>query len=227
MLLKTKGIVLRFVKFKETSIIATIYTLEKGIISVIANSVRSKNSKGKIALFQPLSLVELVVYYNESKNISRVSEISSYHPLHNLRQDPIKASISFFIIEILNKSLKEIESNPPFYNFIQNSILHLDEQENKTQHFHLIFLIKLSLFLGFKPYSINDFINQIPPSSFYQEKENSAIMKTLLNANYESHIVLTSTLRNRILEDLISYYKTHIELGKVNSIEVLHELLHN
>ena len=105
MLLKTKGIVLRFVKYKESSVIATIYTLEKGVVSVIANSVRSKNSKDKIALFQPLSLIELLIYHNTSKNISRVSEISSYHPLHNLRQDPIKASISFFITELLNKCL--------------------------------------------------------------------------------------------------------------------------
>ncbi len=227
MLLKTKGIVLRFVKYKESSVIATIYTAEKGVISVIANSVRSKNSKGKIALFQPLSLVELVIYYNAAKNISRVSEINSYYPLHNLRQDPIKASISFFITELLNKCLKEEEGHAAFYNFIQNSIIHLNEQQKETENFHLIFLIKLSLFLGFKPHSTADFLQQSSNASFYINLENLSKLDCLLKANYESHIVLNSNLRNIILEDILEYYKNHIELGKVNSIEILHELLHS
>ena len=227
MLLKTKGIVLRFVKYKESSVIATIYTLEKGVVSVIANSVRSKNSKGKIALFQPLSLIELLIYHNASKNISRVSEISSYNPLHNLRQDPIKASISFFITELLNKCLKEEEGNPPFYDFIQNSLIHLNEQVKETENFHLIFLIKFSLFLGFKPHSTSDFIQQISNSSFYTSKENLSKLNSLLTASYETQLYMTSNFRNTILLDLVEYYQNHIELGKINSIEILHELLHS
>lgn len=227
MLLKTKGIVLRFVKYKESSVIATIYTLEKGVISVIANSVRSKNSKGKIALFQPLSLIDLVVYHNESKNISRVSEISSYHPLHNLRQDPIKASISFFITELLNKCLKEEEGNYPFYDFIQNSIIHLNEQVEEVPNFHLIFLIKLSLFLGFKPYSATDFVEHISNGSYYNGKEISSVLDRLLNASYDSTIKITGEARNILLKDLIEYYQNHIEISKFNSIEILQELLHS
>ena len=227
MLLKTKGIVLRFVKYKESSVIATIYTLDKGVISVIANSVRSKNSKGKIALFQPLSLVDLVVYHSESKNISRISEINSYHPLHSLRQDPIKAFISFFITELLNKCLKEEEGNHPFYDFIQNSIIHLDQQVEEVANFHLIFLIKLSLFLGFKPYSSTDFLQHISNASYYNDKQIILVLESLLAASYDSTLNLTRESRSAILKDLIEYYQNHIEIGKINSIEVLQELLHN
>ncbi len=225
MLVKTKGIVLRFVKYKETSVIATVYTLEKGLISVIANSVRSKNSKGKIALYQPLSLVELVIYYNAAKNISRVSEINSYHPLHNLRQDPIKASISIFITEVLNKCLKEEEENPPFYDFIQNSIIHLNEQEKEVENFHLVFLIKLSLFLGFKPHSTSDFIHQITNASFYAKQESHSQLTNLLAANYESKLHLSGNVRNNLLASLLEYYQSHIEIGRFNSVEILHEFL--
>jgi len=227
MLVKTKGIVLRFVKYKESSVIATIYTAEKGVISVIANNVRSKKSKGKIALFQPLSLVELVIYYNATKNISRVSEINSYYPLHNLWQNPIKASISFFINEMLNKCLKEEEANPPFFNFIQNSVIHLNEQEKETQNFHLIFLVKLSLFLGFKPSSATDFIEQISNPSFYISAGNLLLLESLLSANYETCLTLQGSTRTKILTDLLEYYQCHTDIGKVNSINVLHELLHN
>lgn len=227
MLLKTQGIILRFVRYKESSVIATIYTLEKGIISVIANNVRSKTAKGKIALFQPLSLVNLVIYFNDAKNISRISEITSYHPLHNLRQDPIKASISIFITELLNKCLKEEDGSPPFYNFIQNSIIHLDEQEKEIENFHLFFLVRLSLFLGFKPHSTDDFVRQISNASFYVDPENLKQLDALLKGGYETALLLTSSLRNTLLEDMVEYYQYHIHIGKFKSIEILRELLHN
>lgn len=223
MLLKTKGIALRFVKYKESSIIATIYTSEKGIISVIANSVRSKN--GKIALYQPLSLVDLVVYFNATKNISRISEISSYHPLHELRKDPIKASISIFITEILNKCLKEEEGHSAFFEFIQNSIVHLNEQIEEVENFHLIFLIKLSLFLGFKPHSTHDFVHQLSNVTFYSKDTNREILEILLTASYESKLNISGKLRNVLLNDLLEYYKNHLEIGEIKSIEVLHEIL--
>jgi DNA repair protein RecO (recombination protein O) len=63
MLHKTRGIVFRFTKYGESSIIVTIFTELFGIQTYIVNGIRSKNSKGKIALFQPLTLLDLVVYY--------------------------------------------------------------------------------------------------------------------------------------------------------------------
>jgi DNA repair protein RecO (recombination protein O) len=226
MLLKTKGVVLRFVKYKETSVIATVYTQEKGVISLIANSVRSKKSKGKIALFQPLSLVDIVIYHNPSKNLNRVSEINSYHPLHNLRQDQTKASISIFLTEILNKCLKEEEGNSAFYDFIQNSIIHLNEQNKEVNNFHLIFLIKFSLFLGIKPHSAEDFIHQLSNSTDYIDHESYQNLNFLLNANYDTSLPINNSFRKILLKDIIEYYRVHIDMGKINSIEILHELLH-
>lgn len=223
MLLKTKGIVLRFVKYKETSVIATIYTLEKGLISVIANGVRSK--KGKIALFQPLSLVEQIIYYNEQKKISRISEIHSYMPLHALRQDPIKASIAIFITEVLNKCLKEEESHEALYNFLQNSIIHLNEQSQLLGQFHLLFLVKLSLFLGIKPSASNDFLHHLTDTQAYQQKEAKHTLEQLLEAGYDTALRISPTLRNQLLNDLLHYYRVHLDIGSFNSVEVLHELL--
>ena len=49
MIFKTRGIVFRFTKFQETSIIVTIFTELFGLQSYIVNGVRSKSSKNKIA----------------------------------------------------------------------------------------------------------------------------------------------------------------------------------
>jgi len=44
MIFKTRGIVFRFTKFKETSIIVTIFTEVFGLQSYIVNGVRSKSA---------------------------------------------------------------------------------------------------------------------------------------------------------------------------------------
>ena len=80
MVQKTRGIVFRFTKYGETSIIVTIFTEAFGLQSYIVNGVRSKSSKNKIALYQPLTLLELVVYHRDGANIERIKEISCKYP---------------------------------------------------------------------------------------------------------------------------------------------------
>lgn len=227
MLLTTKGIVLRFVKYRESSIIATIYTEKEGIVSVIANSVRSKNSKGKIALFQPMSLVELVIYFNASKNINRISEIRSYHPLHKLRQGPIKSAIAIFLTEMLNKCLKEEVGNTSLYNFLQDSIIQLNDQEDSINDFHMVFLHNLSRYLGFKPASVDEYVEHITNKSFYNEEDHKHALLSLMSGDYGTQTKLNSSTRQIFLADLLEYYQNHTEIGKIKSVEILHELLHS
>ena len=49
---KTKGIVLNFIKFKESSIICKIFTESFGLQSYIINGVRSSNKSKNMSLFQ-------------------------------------------------------------------------------------------------------------------------------------------------------------------------------
>ena len=74
MLYKTRGIALSYIRYKESSIIARIFTETFGMQSYIVNGIRSKNAKTKIALFQPLTILDLVVYNNKKKDINRISE---------------------------------------------------------------------------------------------------------------------------------------------------------
>ena len=57
MLTKTRGIVLVFIRYKESSIIARIYTKDLGLRSYIVNGVRSIKTS-KIAFFQPLTVLD-------------------------------------------------------------------------------------------------------------------------------------------------------------------------
>ena len=92
----TKGIVIRVVKYGETSVIASIYTELFGIQSYLVNGVRtsSKQGGGKAGLFQPGAILELVVYHNELKNIQRIKEFKWGYLYQTLFFDVIKNAVA-------------------------------------------------------------------------------------------------------------------------------------
>jgi DNA repair protein RecO (recombination protein O) len=80
MLTKTQGIVISYLRYRETSILVNVYTAELGICSYIENGVRSAKAKHKMALFQPLTQLDLEVYHKPGKGLHRISEAKCSFP---------------------------------------------------------------------------------------------------------------------------------------------------
>src|ERR1700754_2635677 len=110
---KTKGIVVRVVKYGETSVIVTVFTELFGIQSYMVNGVRtsSKKGPGKANLFQPAAILDLVVYHNELKNLQRIKEFKWGHLYQHLFFNVVKNSVALFMVELLQKTLKQPEPN--------------------------------------------------------------------------------------------------------------------
>ncbi len=223
MIIKTRGIVFRFTRYRESSIIANIYTEEAGLGSYIVNGVRSAKGKAKMGYFEPLTLLELTAYHNPDRDINRLNELRLAQPLHHIRSDVHKSSIIMFLTEILNKCILERDKNEPLFNFLYNSIQALDLIEHSA-NFHLQFLVQLSSYLGFGIQDSRDFINQSSNQVFYRTAENKQALKLLIEQSYNSDIRLTKDQRSAILNDLIFYYQQHIGLNKLKSLEVLNTI---
>ena len=74
MVIKTRGIVLRTVKYSETSVIVDIFTEHFGLRSYIISGVRTSKSKVAAGLLQVMSLVEIVAY-EKAEKLNRLTEI--------------------------------------------------------------------------------------------------------------------------------------------------------
>lgn len=222
MIAKTRGIVLRFTRFRESSIIVTILTDAFGIQSYIVNGVRtSKTSAGKMALFQPLTLLEMVVYHRANANINRIREVKCLYPFHSVATDVRKSAIAMFVCEILNKTVKEESAPGPLFDFIFNSLRLFEGQEKNYENFHLLFLIKLSRYLGFGAYTAA----QIGGARLF-DPETEAMVERLIGAGYDDVKGITVSRRREILEALLGFFSEHIEsLGEVRSVQILREVL--
>lgn len=225
MLHKTKAIVIHYMRYREASIIVRMYTEEFGLQSYIENSVRSPKARNKIALFQPLTLLDLVVYHRNDGGLTRLSEIRCHTPFTSLPYDFYKASIAMFITEVLGKTLKEETGNPALFNFLFDSILWLDEVKTDFENFHLQFLLKLARYQGFAPETAEEIFEQLTSMVNYQP-EDAQLLNRLIQADYGTSIKVSHYLRRTALETILSFYRLHVEnFGEIKSLHVLKEVM--
>ncbi|MBX2968628.1 MAG: DNA repair protein RecO [Cyclobacteriaceae bacterium] len=220
MLHKTPGIVFRFTKYGDTSIIVNIFTESFGLQSYIVNGVRSASAKGKIALYQPLTLLDMVVYYKENAQVKRMKEVKCLHQYHSLHADVKKSTIAMFLAELLNKAVKDESHAQELYAFISESLISLDDASHNFENFHLIFLVKLSRFLGFGAHHIHEVTSRRMVDSALEP-----LLEVLLNAEYTTHLSMSVAQRRDLLDVLLNFYKDHLDtLGEFKSVPVLKEI---
>jgi DNA repair protein RecO (recombination protein O) len=229
MLVKTQGLVLNYVKFRESSIIVRIYTADLGIQSFIVNGIRTAKSKSKMALFQPLTLLDLVVYHKKNRQqINRIAEVKCLYPFHHIPFDFKKTSIALFLTEVLSKTLKEEEANVALFEFLNTSLQFFDQQTEHYEHFHLQFLLKLSQYLGFAPSSGAEIFLQIA-----EHKKIATMDIDSLSTHFDNFIqqpfdfagIVDAHSRSQLIDYLWEFYKLHIpNLDSLQSLEVLREM---
>jgi DNA repair protein RecO (recombination protein O) len=221
MLHKTRGIVFRFTKYGDTSIIVNIFTELFGLQSYIVNSIRTKSAKTRIALYQPLTLLDLVVYHKENGSIARIKEVRCAHPFASLHTEVKKSTLALFLNEILNKSVREQSHAGEICSFLFDSFEVLDRLDHNYENFHLIFLIKLSRFLGFGPHTTDEIL-----SGRMIDSGDEVILKNLLVVDFSEQLIMNNAQRRLLLNIILHFYALHIEnFGEVRSVQVLREVL--
>lgn len=238
MLIKTSGIVIHSLKYSDNSNIVTIYTTQFGRTTYMVHAVNKKKSKFRAAFLQPLSIVEMNVYHQPNKNIQTIKDVNIVYPFTGIPYNPVKNLLALFIAEVLYRALKTSEPDDELFNFIQNSIQALDCCEDGLANFHLVFMMKLCLYLGFSPnregnnlkyFDLENgvFVAEKPLHKHYLDEELTFYFLKILHTDYieMKNIILNRNIRLKLIESLIDYYKLHIpDFKGLKSLAVLHEL---
>lgn len=240
MLQKTAGIVLHTLKYNDTSLIADIYTEVSGRASFLVPLPRSRKSAVKAVLFQPLALVDLEADFRPNATLYKIKDAKSLYPFSTIPYDPYKSAIVLFLAEFLYRAVREETENRPLFAYLQHSIIWLDECRERYANFHLVFLMRLSRFLGLYPnledYAPGDYFDLLngcftplrpQMHSSYILPQEAAQLTMLMRMNYETmHLFgMSRTERTRCLAIMNEYYRLHLpDFPVLKSIEVLKEL---
>ncbi|MCP4443656.1 MAG: DNA repair protein RecO [Aureispira sp.] len=241
MLKTVQGIVVRSVKYSETSVICDVYTKELGMRTYIASGVRKQKSRISPNLVRPMALIEAVVYHQDNKDINRLKEVK---PLYIYQQVPFevkRGAIGLFITEVVQKTIKESDSNEVLFDFLLSTYQFLDVLEDKNlSNFHLVFMVKLSAYLGFLPavpkesfkyfldYREGTFLLELPAHIYHfnEYQTNFLIQISQLDFSNLQDISLSNSDRRAFLENLLRFYEYHIEnFANLHSHIILHEVL--
>lgn len=234
---RTRAIVLNKINYAESSIIVRTLTEQNGLQSYLIAGVRKKKSKNKAALFQPLSLLEVVAHHKENGNLVRPKEIKIESPYSNIPFDLIKNTIALFLAEILSKSLMYSEQDERLFQFLRNAMLILDNIEEGVANFHLVFLLKLTRYLGFYPTGEGlkyfdlmngEFSDDRPIFGDFVEGTQVELLAQIQGTNFDnlSTILLNRNKRQVLLNLLIKYYILHIEtINTISSHNVLETVI--
>lgn len=240
MLIKTRGIVLKTMKYSESSIIADIYTEEKGLRRYIISGVRSQRSRISAGLLQVMSLLELVAYEREDKDLNRLKEIRPAWVYQSVPFDVYKGAVGLFMAEIARKTIREAEQNEPLFAFLFQTFRFLDETPHPVANLHLHFLLELSAYIGFTPGGDFDtetpffdlleglFTSMAPAHPHFLDEKMSGLLYAFLRTDAASchEINLTREQRRLLLLNLLDYYRLHIEhFPDINAHLILQEVL--
>jgi DNA repair protein RecO (recombination protein O) len=242
MIHRTKGIVLRTVKYGETSIVVNIFTELFGIQSYLVNGVRSPGKTSKAYFFQPTSILEMEVYHNELKNLQRIKEFKWSYLYNNILSDVTKNAVALYMIELLQKSLKQPENNNDLFQFSEDALMQLDVANNAvTANFPLYFCLHLSHFLGLRledDYAKNNsildlregrFIKTLPHHPHFLDEDLSFFISQLLKVQHPDELIeikLNKFIRKKLLFALQNFYELQIQdFGVMKTLPILHEIL--
>lgn len=237
MLTTTNAIVLSKLRYRDNDLIVKCYTQELGVVNFLIRGVlKSKKGNIKIAYFQLLSQLQLVIDYKKTRNLQTIKDVKIHNLYTSLHSNIIKSAVVMFLSEVLSSILQEEEQNEILYSYIETTLLWFDTHD-KSSNFHLLFLLNLTKYLGFYPENINSespYFN-LKDGKFENKSygktsvtgENLSLLKTLLGTTFDAINVIKINAKQRqsFLSMILLYFELHLGAFKTpKSLQVFNQV---
>lgn len=220
---KLECIALRTVRHSDRSSILTAYSREIGRVSLLVPAGNGRSAARMRALLMPLGRFDCVADIRPGKEMFNFRDVRplSLPPAG----DPLRSTLALFITDFLSALIRDNSPDPNLYCFLSESVAKLSSSLpiNALQNFHIIFLTRLSRFLGIEPdwpsytdgaiFDMRDGIFREAPPAHRQflPSGEAAVAVTLSRLNYSTGGLLRLSRfdRNTILDRLLMYFQIH------------------
>ncbi|MBQ8047383.1 MAG: DNA repair protein RecO C-terminal domain-containing protein [Prevotella sp.] len=239
MFVKSRAVVLNALKYGDNQLIVDMLTEQTGRLSFLLNMPKTARGKLKRQLFQPLTLLMIEFDHRQQARLQRLRDVRLEMPYVSVPFDAGKLSLALFLSEFLTYATRGEQRNEALFGYVSSSLQWLDATSRPAANFHLVFLMRLSQFIGFYPnlegyregsfFDLRsaEFSSSQPLHSDFVEPGEAAYIERLMRMHYETmHLFLfTRAQRNRILDHLIAYYRLHVpSFPELRSLPVVQEL---
>ena len=148
-ILRTDGLVLRNLRYGDTSRVATLLTAELGKISVIGKGVREPKSPlgSSLELF---ARAEYVVYFRSGRNLQMLRSGDVIEPHSALARETFRFVYGSAVVEFLDRMLLEEEPSPPLYALVLRVLARLETtRRSRVNEVFRAFQLRAASILGY------------------------------------------------------------------------------
>jgi DNA repair protein RecO (recombination protein O) len=227
-----RGIVLNEIKYRDNLDIVYLYTDARGRRTCLLNR------RKKMRRLSPLSLIEFESSGREKSEMQYLKEYVFSPLLPDIAGDARKCAIAMFTGEFLYRVLREEESNPSLFVFLDASIRMLEFLVEGVANFHLHLMVQLSKHLGFSiPASktgrgyfdikLCEFVCVRPAHPQFFDSENTEILASLLELSVDrlGELKLSGRQRIAFANLMLNFYSFRFDHPiNMKSADVLHEI---
>lgn len=148
--LKTEAIVIKTFDFRETSIIATLYTKDFGKINAILKGIKTAPHKFGSTL-EPFSHNEIVFYKKRNTSLHLVSQCDLKDNFLPLRSDMTRVTLASMMMELLDVIMPLEEINSDIFDLSLTCLKTMSDYLY-VDKIATIFKIRLLSLSGFRPH---------------------------------------------------------------------------
>ena len=234
------GVVLRTVKYGDSSLIVDLFTEQHGRMSFVTHVSSSGRRSSGAAFWRPLNMVEFDADLHGHGRLAHTKGIRLFYNYSDMPYQPMKSMVAMFLAEFLSRVLRGEQADKPLFDYLVYSLRWFDAVRSDYANFHLVFLMRLSQFVGIWP-NLDAYVEgrvfdlrqgtfeaQPPLHADFLQPSEARLLPLLQRINYTTMHLLrfTRQQRRRVLSLLVDYYRLHLPaFGELHSMDVLREVL--
>ena len=148
---KSEGVVLKKIKWSESSQIVTVYSKDYGKLKLVAKGALRPKSRffGGLELF---GIIEFVFYKKEKAELYILSSSDLVKTFPKISSDIKRYAIASAGMELLDRLISGEEKNLRIYNLVLKFLPGAEKlDEDYVDSLLWVFALKLAVYLGYKP----------------------------------------------------------------------------
>ncbi|NNL41962.1 MAG: DNA repair protein RecO [Desulfobacterales bacterium] len=148
--LSTPAIMLRRIEFGDFDYIITFFTLNQGIVSVIAKSAK-KSTKRFSGILELFSVLDIVYGSGLGKGLPLLKEAVLKQPFSKIRADIKKTAYASYWAELINAWMEEREKQSKLYYLFRSVLGELDLGHMPDTVLSILFQMRFMTISGHSP----------------------------------------------------------------------------
>jgi DNA repair protein RecO (recombination protein O) len=147
-IVRTEALVLRSMKYRETSKIVTFYSREFGKVSgMVKGACRPKNKYG--SSLEPMTFVSLVIYRRDGRELGTVAECDALKHFPRIAENLEAMAVGLGMMELLTMVAHE-EENKLLFQLVVGALDALNDATKNPRNVFYYFELQLARVLGFE-----------------------------------------------------------------------------